>query len=120
MDQDLPPGHDEGELLLAGDTGSATAQRVALQREKEELRRERDHLMLDLARDLGPAGVAERFGVSSAAMARLLQGARERLGGIQAGRDARGSEIGARRLRTGESRWAIADAHYEALGRRSS
>jgi len=92
---------------------------IAVERQKDELRRERDHLMLDLARELGPIALAERFGVTSSAMSRLVDEARERLSVRATGRGSGEPEISARRLVTGEARWADADADYEALGRTS-
>ena len=99
---------------------TSDAGHIALEREKHELRRERDHLLLDLAADLGPARLARRFGVEPPVIARLLDGARGRLNGAPAACDAGQAEISARRLRTAEPRWGSADAHYESLGRASS
>jgi len=92
---------------------------VARERQKDELRRERDHLVLDLARDLGEQGLAERLGVSSTVVGAILAGARERLDARAA--SAAGPEIAARRLRGRRpDRWADADDLFEALGRRSA
>ncbi len=113
MDRSLPPAGRDGEPVLLGGSEARVARHVACERQKQELRRERDRLVLDLARDLGSDGVAERLGVSRAAMAKLLEGASARL----AAGGPRGVEISARRLRPGEGRWVDADAHYEALGR---
>lgn len=107
-------------MLLEGGEPTRAARYLALERQKQELRRERDRLMLDLARGLGPVGLAERLGVSPPAVAKLVEGARERLGSGLAERDLEAPQISARRLRNGDERWAEADAHYEALGRASS
>ncbi len=117
MDRSMPRPGDDGEVLLAGGSEARVARHMARERQKHELRRERDRLVLDLARDLGSDGVAERLGVSRAAMAKLLESARARLGATEAAGGPGGIEISARRLRPGEGRWADADAHYEALGR---
>jgi hypothetical protein len=119
VDHEQQPGAGDNELLLDAGGQSSVARYMALERQKRELRRERDRLMLDLARDLGPTGLAERFGVTRPAIIGLLAGARERLRSAPQGRDAHGPQITAHRLRPGEGRWAEADAHYEALGRPS-
>jgi hypothetical protein len=118
MDHDLSPVGADRDLLPGGEQ-TRVARSVALEREKQELRRERDHLMLSLAADLGPAELARRFGVEEPAIARLLEGVRGRLNGAPTDRDVGRAEISARRPRTDEPRWAAADAHYEALGRAS-
>ena len=80
------------------------------EREKRELRAERDRLVLELAQRLGPDGLARCFGTTAATADTLVERARGRLAGsasqISAGRIARASE-----------RWREADRHYEALGR---
>jgi hypothetical protein len=119
MDRDLSSvGADRG-LLAEGGVQTSVASHIALEREKQELRRERDHLLLDIAADLGPAELARRFGVEPPVIARLLDGARGRLNSAPGACDAGRAEISARRLRTGEPRWGAADAHYESLGRAS-
>jgi hypothetical protein len=90
-----------------------------LDRQRDELRRERDRMMLDLAASLGPDEFAQHLGVSAASMARLLDEARGRIGGSAAGPDGAGPEISVRRLGDGTDRWAAADAHYAKLGRAS-
>lgn len=117
MDRSTPPARDEAELLLAEAGAARVARHIARERQKQELRRERDRLMLDLERDLGLTGVAERFGIGSPAMTKLLEGARERLNGARTEGRSGGLEISAGRLRPREGRWADADAHFEALGR---
>jgi hypothetical protein len=119
MDRDPSQVGADRDLLVEGGGQTRVADHVALEREKQELRRERDHLMLDLAADLGPADLARRFGVEEPVIARLLEGARRRLHGSSTEHDDGPAEISARRLRTGAPRWAAADAHYEALGRAS-
>ncbi|MGO9488644.1 MAG: hypothetical protein ACLQBB_06415 [Solirubrobacteraceae bacterium] len=107
----------EGELLLTGRRDARAARHLAVEREKAELRRERDRMMLDLARELGSAGLAERLGIAPSAMLRLLQEARERLGAPAAQGASPTQEISVRRMPVADIRWAHADAHYEALGR---
>ena len=75
------------------------ARYIALQREKDELRRERDHLILDLAASLGPAVLAQRFGVEPPVIAKLLEGAHARLNSTPAEDDHLRAEIVARRVR---------------------
>jgi hypothetical protein len=122
MDRDLSSVGADRDLDLLIDDGVQTcvASHTALEREKQELRRERDHLLLDLAADLGPAQLARRFGVEPPVIARMLDGARGRLNSAPGERASQRAEISARRLRTGEPRWGAADAHYESLGRASA
>jgi hypothetical protein len=119
MDRDLSPVGADRDLLIDGGEQTSVARQIAVEREKQELRRERDHLLLDLATDLGPAELARRFGVEPPVIARLLDGARGRLNSALGERASQRAEISARRLHTGEPRWCAADAHYESLGRAS-
>ncbi len=119
MDRDVSPASPEGELAVDGGEPARVARYIALEREKQELRRERDHVMLQLAGQLGPAELARRFGVEPPVIAKLLDGARGRLNGLPAEGDHVAGEISARRVRAGERRWVAADAHFEALGRTS-
>ncbi len=100
----------DGDLMIGGASANV-ARHIARERQKVELRRERDRLVLELARDRG--GLAEQLGVSPAVSDKLLADARERLG---AHPSATMQQIAARRLRTDPSRWAEVDAYYEALG----
>jgi hypothetical protein len=95
--------------------GSVNAARfLARERQKQELRRERDAIVVALARDFGEGGLAESLGVSGAVVGKLVAGARERLG---EGPDGEGEpQITVRRLGADSQRWAEVDAHYEALG----
>jgi hypothetical protein len=120
MDRDLSSVGSDSEQLLEGGEQVRVARYIALEREKQELRRERDHLVLDLAADLGHGELARRFGVEAVVIAKLLDGARGRLNEAPERGDRVSTEISARRLRTGEPRWVAADAHYEALGRASA
>ncbi len=102
----------DGEIALAGAGGAARY--LARERQKQELRRERDGIVLALAKDLGEQGMAERLGVSRRVVEKLLADARAR-------REREGPagvvpEIVVRRLGVDRERWAEADAHYEALG----
>jgi hypothetical protein len=101
---------DHGRLLVGGGTASRV---LELERQKQEIRRERDHIMLSLARDLGAEGLAARLGTSDSVTETLLARARERLAHD---RDGGPEEIAARRLGAG-ARWAEADRLYEELGR---
>jgi hypothetical protein len=103
--------------MIEGSEQARVARYIA--REKDELRRERDHLILDLAARLGPAVLAQRFGVEPPVIAKLLEGARGRLNSSPAEDDHIRAEIIARRVRATEPRWVVADAHFEALGRAS-
>ncbi|HTU78989.1 MAG TPA: hypothetical protein VMF09_09545 [Solirubrobacteraceae bacterium] len=99
---------------LPGRSASQFAREVARERQKQELRHERDVLVLELAKDLGEQQLAQRFGVRPAVVGKLVADARERLdGGVY---PAGASQINARRLGSDRHRWAEADAHYEALG----
>jgi hypothetical protein len=104
-----------GRLIEPGGEVSFDAARYVIrERQKKELRRERDAIVLAVAKDLGEQGLAERLGVGQPAAAKLLAGARERL---DATRSPAEHEIAARRLGGDRDRWAEADAHYEQLGR---
>lgn len=120
MDRRRPHVGAESEVLLESDGRARVARYLALEREKQELRRERDHLVLDLAAGLGEAGLSQQLGLTASATTRLLEGARERLGGGAGEHDCATREINARRGHRGQSRWVAADAHYEALGRAAS
>jgi hypothetical protein len=120
MDRRPPRNVDRRETRLAADRQARAAGYLAVDRETQELRRERDRLMLDLAARLGPAGLAEHMGVRPDAVTKLLARAHERLSLPPAGGDFRQPAITARRLRAGDGRWARADALYAALGRASS
>jgi hypothetical protein len=80
------------------------------EREKRELRHERDRLLVELAQSLGSDGVARAFGTNAATADTLVQRARGRLVGSN-------GEISARRVPSDPERWSEADRHYEALGR---
>jgi hypothetical protein len=112
MDSPSPGGRDDKVHLDSRDAGSV-AHFIARERQKHDLRRERDVLVLALARDLGERALAERMDVTQAAIDRLVEGARDRLG---AGASSEKPMIVARRLRADPERWADADAHFEALG----
>lgn len=101
-------GHDR-ELLVRSRDARTVTRFFAREREKQELRRERDALMLRIARDLGEGGLAARLDVTPAVVGKLLAGARERL-------DT--SAITVRRMSANRERWADVDTYYEALGSR--
>ncbi len=110
MDRTSSPGDERGPVGF--EFGSNAARFLARERQKDELRRERDHLVLDLAANIGEAALAQRLGVSDDVLARMLAGARARL-------DARTRQSGephARRLSRNPQRWAEADTHFAALG----
>jgi hypothetical protein len=107
--------HDEhGSLLDSGDARTV-ARYLALQRQKKELRGERDLVVLALGRDIGERALAERLDVTQETVGKLLADARGRLNVgfsptepmITVGRPGRDPE-----------RWAEVDTYYEALGGR--
>lgn len=102
-----PPALDpRGEGTVAG--------HLLRERQRRELRRERDALLLDLARDRDLNGLAEQLGLSPDVAGKLLDGARERLDpGV---RSLGGPEPRTRSRDLDRERWAEIDAHYEALG----
>jgi hypothetical protein len=82
------------------DSGLNVARHLALKRQKQELRRERDRLLLDLADGLGQTRAAQVLGVRPEEVARLLEGARKRVGATQPELPPQsGAEITVRRLR---------------------
>jgi hypothetical protein len=81
------------------------------EREKRELRHERDRLLVELAQSLGSDGIARAFGTNAATADTLVQRARGRL-------VPPSNEISARRMQSDPERWSEADRHYEELGRR--
>jgi hypothetical protein len=85
--------------------------RELCERQKSELRQERDRIVLDLADSLGAEGLARSLGTTSATAERLVERARGRV-------YATPGRISARRLARDADRWGEADRHYEALGRR--
>ena len=109
MDSDAPTP------AASVDDATSASRRLAAERQKHELRRERDHLVIDLVSSLGEDVFAERFGLTPSDAHKMRTRAQDRLQAT-APPDARG-EIAARRLRPDADRWADADAHYEALGR---
>ena len=113
MDSRSRGGRDDDVRLDSRDAGFA-ARYVGRERQKRDLRRERDVLLLALARDLGERAFAERMDLTEAAIEKLVKCARDRLG---AGASAEEQMISARHLRSDPERWADADAHFAALGR---
>ncbi len=87
---------------------------IARERQKQELRRERDALVLNLASALGEQGLADRLGVTRPVVDKLLADARERIHARAPSQE--GQEIAARRPGADRDRWAEADANYQALG----
>jgi hypothetical protein len=88
----------------------AMVRRELRERQKRELRGERDRVVLDLADSLGVDGLAHSLGTSRATAETLVLQARERI-------SAGPRRITARRLSRDPDRWGEADRHYEALGR---
>jgi hypothetical protein len=154
----------------SAEAGTGVAEHLALTRERAELRRERDRLLLRLAAELGAGGMARALGMEERRAGGLLRSAHERLedGGAEVAAHP-AAEIRLRRLRSAETarlpaggpngspapqarrpveaspdrweygspasrahrasgvradlaghRFALADAHYEALGLLSS
>ena len=112
MDSRSLGGRDDEVHLDSPDAGSV-ARYIGRERQKRDLRRERDLLVLALARDLGERALAQRMNLTEAAIDKLVKCARDRLG---AGASAEEPMIFARRLRADPDRWADADAHFAALG----
>ena len=119
-------GGIDGPLLAAPPPRTAGAASSALDRQKRELRRERDRVVLALAEELGQERLAELFGVREPSIERLVDAAQGRvgetaLGAAPAGAGARAprriSPGGPPRFTRSPDRWADADDHYEALGR---
>lgn len=101
------------DLRLTSAHGGSVAGYLARERQKAELRRERDAVVLALANDLGERGLAACVGVAPTVIGRLVADANDRLqGGLPDAPEA----IRARRVSSAGERWAEADAHYEALG----
>ena len=92
------------------DSESVRSRHRLREREKRELRHERDRLLVELAQSLGSDGIARAFGTNAATADTLVQRARGRLVGPNNG-------ISARRGQSDPERWSEADRHYEALGR---
>jgi hypothetical protein len=80
------------------------------ERQKSELRLERDRIVLDLAERLGTDELARSLGTTAATAEMLVGRARGRV-------SAAPGQISARRLARETDRWGEADRHYEALGR---
>jgi hypothetical protein len=110
---DARPRHEvAADLGSEGRESGSVARYFARERQKRELRGERDRVLLALARDLGQRPLAACMGVSEATVASLVADARERVG---SGSSPAQSPIVARRLPDRRD-WADADTHYEALG----
>lgn len=107
-----PGGGERG--LIAGERRTVSRY-FTREREKQELRRERDAMMLRIAGEFGEATLAERLHSSPAVVDKLLADARERLGG---GSSGSAPTITVRRARAERDRWADIDTYYEALGSR--
>jgi hypothetical protein len=106
------PEHRNGgdrEVLVGERDARTVARFFAREREKQELRRERDAVVLGIARNLGEGALVEQLGVTPAVVDRLLVSARERLNT---------STITIRRMSANRDRWADVDTYYEALGSR--
>ncbi|HXR28214.1 MAG TPA: hypothetical protein VN772_01455 [Solirubrobacteraceae bacterium] len=116
MDRTRSFGEDHNQLPARAASANV-ARYLARERQKQELRRERDVLLLDLARDLGTEGLAERLGVTGPAVGRLLTDALDRLDADAP--SPRRPRIGGGRSGVGRDRWVDADVHYETLGRRT-
>ena len=107
----MDPSHSSA----AQDSLGSAARVLARERQKAQLRRERDHILLALGADLGREGLARRLGASDEVAGKLLERARERLS--REGSPWTQDGIAARRMRPDPNRWLEADSHFEALGR---
>src|ERR1700694_4205976 len=103
-------GKEGGPVAGAASAANAAAY-ITTERQKQELRRERDQLLLQLAEQSGGACLTQVLGVSPAVSRKMVASARARLSGRASLPNAH--EISARRLRGASDRWAAADAHYE-------
>jgi hypothetical protein len=110
---DTPPRRTERELLSASGAMRTVNRYLARQRQREELRRERDTLVLAIARDIGERALAERMEVQQETVGKLLGDAGNRL---NVGLSPTEPMITARRLSRDRHRWAEIDTYYEALG----
>lgn len=113
MDPRSLGGRDDEVRLDSRDAGFV-ARYIGRERQKRDLRRERDVLLLALAKDLGERVFAERMDLTEAAIDKLVKCARDRLGAFASAEEP---TISARHLRADPDRWADADAHFAALGR---
>jgi hypothetical protein len=93
-----------------GDALDAFVRQELRERQKRELRRERDHVVLDLADRLGTEELARSLGTSPETAETLVRRARERVSFAP-------RQISARRITRDPERWLEADRHFEALGR---
>jgi len=107
-----PQRGEHGPLIDSRD-GHAAARYLARECQKKELRRERDELVLAIARKGGERALVEQLDVTQENLGKLLAGARERLNG-----DGSSPTITIRRLSRDPDRWAELDSYYEALGSR--
>ncbi len=104
MERGVPArGHDGAAL-------DVRFHRERRERQKRELRRERDRVVLDLAERLGTEGLARSLGTTAETAETLVRGARTRV-------SAAPGQISARRITGDPDRWGEADRHYELLGR---
>ena len=112
MDARFSSGDDD-DVLVEREEATSVARYLERERQKRELRRERDAVLLSIARDLGENSLASCMGVAPDVIGRLVADADSRL---NANSPSAEPAISARRLGAGDDRWADADAHYEALG----
>lgn len=101
MDEEPRVSRDDGPKSPQQDAaGTNVARQIALMRQKHELRRERDRLLVNLAGGLGKSRMADVLGVAADDAARLIESARRRLDSTLPGLFAEpGDEITVRRLR---------------------
>jgi hypothetical protein len=105
-------GGDRDHDLLGGSRGGQSVARYfAREREKRELRRERDVVVVRLAGNLGMGMLARELDVAPAVASKLVADARERLNAD--------TTITVRRARRDRERWADVDTYFEALGSRA-
>jgi hypothetical protein len=108
-----PPRRTGHELLPESGAMRNVNRYLVRERQKEELRRERDTLVLAIARDIGERALAERLEVPPETVGKLLGGAGNRL---NVGLSPTEPMITARRVSRDQHRWAEIDTYYEALG----
>jgi RNA polymerase-binding transcription factor DksA len=116
MDEEPRVSRDDGPQSPQQDgAGTNVARHIALMRQKHELRRERDRLLVNLAGELGQSRMADVLGVGARDAARLIESARRRLEATLPGLFAEpGTEITVRRLR---ARQTAGNARADAAAR---
>jgi hypothetical protein len=104
---------EHGQAPGASAANARAARHIARERQKAELRRERDRMLVSIGEQLGSDGLAQQLGASRSAAETMIARARERLAEA-------GPNLTARRMPPDPDRWADADSRYEQLGREAT